>query len=173
MKTNIAPEPQTACTKVVILAPHSLPKVHPQLLFYQFYPVTQLLRCAPLLGLAVLSACSGLGARKQERLNDYSTWSVSDQGLVNRGKIAPGMGTNAVYVAWGPPSEVVHTPATPSPQTVWIYYGSQPVLVPNWSYIPNDRGYWSLEYTPDHYSKVYTKGEVFFENDRVVKFLQF
>jgi hypothetical protein len=123
-------------------------------------------RWALLAGLALLAACSAMQSRKQQRLAAYDAFSPAEKRLVDQGKIEPGMDTNAVYIAWGPPSAVVHTPGSP-PQTVWIYFGSRPVLAPNWSCLPTNRGYWTLEYTPTHYSAAYTKAEVVFQNGRM------
>jgi len=127
-----------------------------------FYAVA----CLVLAG-AMLTACSSLNTRKQERSAAYESLPPSTRQLVDQGKISPGMDTNAVYIVLGPPSAVVGAPAT-QPQTVWVYYGSRPVLVPCWTFLPTSRGYWSLEYTPAHYAAEYTKAEVVFENGRVV-----
>jgi hypothetical protein len=122
--------------------------------------------------LAFLTACSSVGARKQQRAAAYEALSPTEKNLVEHGRIERGMDTNAVYIALGPPSAVVDTPATP-PQTVWVYYGNRVVLIPAWSYFPTANGYWTLEYTPAHQSVPYTRAEVIFENGRVAKCQQF
>jgi hypothetical protein len=123
-------------------------------------------------GLAILAGCSTIQARKQHRLAAYEALAPSVQALVDEGKVELGMDTNAVYIAWGPPSVVAETPGPP-PQTVWVYRGNRPVQVPAWTFLPTDRGYWSLEYTPAHYAAAFTKAEVIFQNGRVVSVQQF
>ncbi len=120
-----------------------------------------------LVGLAILAGCSIIESRKEHRLAAYEALPASLQALVDRGKVGLGMDTNAVYIAWGPPSVVAEIPGPPS-QTVWVYRGSRPIQVPAWTFLPTDRGYWSLEYTPAHYTAAFTKAEVIFQNGRVV-----
>lgn len=79
------------------------------------------------------------------------------------------MGTNAVLLAWGEPSEVRHGTPGPGGETeqTWLYFGHRPVLVPRWTYLPDPNGYWTLQYSPAHYSKQDPQAEVHFRNGQV------
>jgi hypothetical protein len=128
------------------------------------------------LGLVLLCGCSTLNARKQEKSAAYAALSAQQRDLVDLGRIEQGMDTNAVYIAWGKPSEVIARPATNggvgSDQT-WVYFGDRPVLVPAWTSVPDPYGYWMLDYHPEHHSQRYTKAQVVFRNGRVVDWKRF
>jgi hypothetical protein len=125
-----------------------------------------------LLACWLMTACSTVHSREKERLAAYQALPPSVRQAVDHKQVEPGMDTNAVFFAWGPPSAVEETPSTP-PQTVWIYYGSRAVLHPGWSYLPTSRGYWTLEYTPVHHAALYTKAQVVFQDGRVVEAKRF
>jgi hypothetical protein len=106
----------------------------------------------------------------QEKAAAYSVLSPEQEALVQSGEIERGMDTNAVYIAWGKPSQVSAQPASGNSGTdeTWVYYGDRPVIVPGWVMLPDQYGYRSLHYSPEHYSVKYIKAEVHFHNGRVV-----
>jgi len=123
--------------------------------------------------LALATACSTVAQRKQAAAAAYEGLSAADRQLVDHGQIARGMDTNAVFIAWGSPSEVIDRPASSPPETIWEYSGNRAVHIPTWSYEPSSNGYWTYEPTTVHYSERYTRAEVVFQNGRVVDFKKF
>jgi hypothetical protein len=70
----------------------------------------------------ILMLAAGCGTdttarRKQERLAAYSALPVRQQIAVDQGQLLHGMSTNAAYIAWGRPDEVI----AEGPITTWIY----------------------------------------------------
>jgi len=67
----------------------------------------------------VATGCANdsIARRKQERLAAYSNLPISQQVAIDQGKLLHGMSTNAAYIAWGRPSEIISEGRT----TTWIY----------------------------------------------------
>ncbi len=110
-----------------------------------------------------------MDARRKEQTAAYAALSARERDLVQQGRLERGMTTNAVYIAWGKPSAVMPRPHELGAESdlTWLYYGHEPVLVPRWTYLPDAYGYWTLQYSPAHYSKPYVKAEVRFKQGRV------
>jgi hypothetical protein len=66
---------------------------------------------------AIGCASDSIARRKQERLAAYANLPVSQQVAVDQGQLLHGMSTNAAYIAWGRPSEIV----SEGPTMTWIY----------------------------------------------------
>lgn len=66
---------------------------------------------------AVGCATDTIVRRKQERLAAYLELPVGQQVAVDQGRLLHGMSTNAAYIAWGRPSEIISEGST----TTWIY----------------------------------------------------
>ena len=62
-----------------------------------------------------------VGRRMQERRAAYSNLPANQMVAVEQGRILPGMTTNAAYMAWGRPSEVISS----GPTTTWLYWEQQ------------------------------------------------
>jgi hypothetical protein len=79
------------------------------------------MRILPLILFAALAAtgCAvdSIARRKQERIAAYSNLPVSQQVAIEQGQLLHGMFTNATYIAWGRPSEIV----CEGPTMTWIY----------------------------------------------------
>ena len=121
----------------------------------------------------LLAACSSVNNRKNERQSDYQSLPPSTKALVDQGRIEAGMDTNAVYLAWGPPTEISDGTGPEGAQMIWIYSGTRAVHVPGWSYLPEPRGYGTVEYNPNHYSGRVPKAQVLFQDGRVVAYKRF
>ncbi len=67
--------------------------------------------------MAIGCASDSIARRKQERLAAYSNLPVSQQVAIDQGKLLHGMSTNAAYIAWGRPSEIV----SEGPTMTWFY----------------------------------------------------
>ena len=123
--------------------------------------------------LVVLSGCattSTIEARRQERSGAYSSLAPEFKTLVDQGKIKVGMPMDAVYIAWGKPSQVVQGESSQGPLTTWLYFGTTFEEYRYWNYrpIPYGRYYWSEPYLDrDYIPRKYMQAEVIFQNDVV------
>src|SRR6266567_5131870 len=95
------------------------------------WPSTAVFRFIPLvlLATAIVTGCSTVGSRKAERADAYNALSARHRALVDEGFIDVGMNTNAVYIAWGKPYEIMRVDFPSGERTVWVYTGavSEPV----------------------------------------------
>lgn len=131
------------------------------------------------LGMAALLAFSAgcastrntIDTRKQERYAGYSNLSPEFRALVDAGKIKVGMPMDAVYIAWGKPSQIVGAENAQGAQTTWLYEGTQLQEYRYWSYGPpygRHRYYGGPTLESDYFPTGYTQAEVHFQ-DGVVK----
>jgi hypothetical protein len=70
------------------------------------------------------SGCTTVETRIQERPEAFQRMSPADQALVQQEKIRSGMSQDAVYIAWGPPSERAPGVNRGRPVETWIYYAT-------------------------------------------------
>jgi len=88
------------------------------------------------LGLLLSCGCAGtsIQKRKTERPAAYAALPEPLRAMVDRGELAPGMVTNAVFIAWGKPDEVERMLDLPEgPELRWRYYRN--IIHDNPSYI--------------------------------------
>jgi hypothetical protein len=64
---------------------------------------------------------SGFARRKAERIEAYNSLGAQAQARVDRGEIQVGMDTNAVYLAWGGPTEIRTVHDSGDEVMVWDY----------------------------------------------------
>jgi hypothetical protein len=118
--------------------------------------------CA-LLGGGLLVGCATsttVQTRKQERFAAYQALPPDLQAAVNDGRVKAGMNMDAVYIAWGNPSQVVSGGNQSGESTTWLYEAG---------YLQEVR-YWG-GYRP-HYASApmtYTRAQVVFVNGKVVQ----
>jgi hypothetical protein len=79
-----------------------------------------------LLSLSLLFAAgcstSTVESRRKERAAAYNGLTPEEKELVDRGQIQTGMNQDAVYIAWGPPAQILQNQSGNSGvQTVWLY----------------------------------------------------
>lgn len=114
-------------------------------------------------------ATSTIEKRREERAPTYSALTDEQRALVDQGKIQVGMTADAVYIAWGKPTQIV-TGQTSDGKTIttWVYHGT------TWQ----EHRYWSYHYhypygpyaysTPtlayDYIPQSYVAAEVVFDN---------
>ncbi|MDB6021051.1 MAG: hypothetical protein JWQ04_908 [Pedosphaera sp.] len=111
-----------------------------------------------LAGILLATGCASTGnlaSRKQERYAAYNALPPEMKTAVDQGRVKPGMNTDAVYIAWGPPSQVVTGGDQTGETTTWIYQGG---------YVDEER-YWGARrlhyaYTP----RTYVRAQVVFVN---------
>ena len=127
-----------------------------------------------LLATAVVTACSTVGTRKSERADAYNELSARYRALVDEGFIDVGMNTNAVYIAWGKPYQIMRVDFPSGERTVWVYTGAASEQVPSWQYRPRSSPYsartGSYDRTTTTILRRRTNGWVSFENGTVVSF---
>lgn len=115
-----------------------------------------------LCAICMVAGCAStntLEARKQERYGAYQSLSPEMRAAVDQGRIKAGMPEDAVYIAWGKPSQVVSGGNELGESVTWIYEGG---------FIEEGR-YWGrrgLHYT--YFPGTYVRAQVIFVN-RVVR----
>jgi len=117
----------------------------------------------------VTSGCAtqNVQTRKQERYAVYAQLSPEFQSLADQGKIKVGMPKDAVYIAWGKPSEVVQGETPEGPIESWLYYGTTWDEYRYWNYRPyiSGRYYYSEPYLDrDYVPRKYVHAQVDFQN---------
>jgi hypothetical protein len=119
---------------------------------------------------------STVETRKQERATAYAALTPEQRALVDQGQIKVGLPEDAVYIAWGPPSQVAHGESPTGTTKKWIYSGTGWQEHHYWNYRPYYYGYGHGRYGYVHplptldYEYVpyrYTAAEVEFENGKV------
>ena len=130
-----------------------------------------------LLLLCVLFFCgcktSNVQSRRAERAAAYVSLPPEIQSLVDQGKIKVGMSMDAVYIAWGKPSQILTGETDGKTTTTWLYHGTTLEEHRYWThryYHPYGRHYYFPEtyMETDYHPRRYTRAEVVFE-DGVVK----
>ena len=112
-------------------------------------------------------ATSTVEKRKQERSAIYSALPEEQRATVDQGKIKVGMSTDAVYIAWGRPSQILSGESGHGATTTWLYHGTHLVEYRHWafrSYCWGGRFYSSPYLDYDYYPRSYVRAQVVFEN---------
>jgi hypothetical protein len=127
-----------------------------------------------LLGLSTLllagCATSTVETRKQERYAAYSALPPETRQIVDQGHIKVGLPMDAVYIAWGPPSQEIHGESSEGPLTTWRYFGTTMEEYRFWNYHTYIRGrrvYSAPSLDFDYYPRSYLQAEVSFVNGLV------
>ena len=126
-----------------------------------------------LLGLLLFTGCatSTVESRKKERPAAYNALSAEDRELVDKGQIKTGMSQDAVYIAWGPPAQILQNQAgSHGVQTVWLYEGTTMQETRYWTFreVPY-RGHVFLEryLDRDYDPRNYVSEEIVFADGQV------
>jgi hypothetical protein len=129
-----------------------------------------------LLAGVVLCGCASpaqkLEARKKERYAAYAALPPEMKTEVDKGQIKVGMPMDAVYIAWGPPSQILTGESSGGKTITWLYHGTYLQEYRYWSYRPYYYGRHSYPYSGpyldyDYYPRSYMSAEIIFENDVV------
>jgi len=126
------------------------------------------------LGTLLLAGCatSTIESRRQERFSAYAALPSEQQQLVDKGQIKVGMIPDAVYIAWGPPTEILEQETQQGHTTIWIYHGQWLEESRYWTYREISRdGSTFLErrLESDYFPRSYIRAEIFFANGVVVR----
>ncbi len=82
------------------------------------------------LALGTLAGCATPGRRAQQNPAAFHRLSPSDQRLVLKGKIRPGMDHDAVFIAWGKPDWKLRGGKGQEECESWIYYRERTTYAP-------------------------------------------
>lgn len=113
-------------------------------------------------------------SRRAEKMGAYDALPADLRAMVDAGQIRVGMPMDAVYIAWGKPSEVLESEDARGHLTTWHYYGSTLKENRYWAYRESSRGpgrggvflerYLTSDYTP----RDYVRSEIVFQDGRVI-----
>ena len=112
--------------------------------------------------------------RRQERLSAYDALPADQKATVDAGQIRVGMSADAVYIAWGKPSEILESE---DPQqghlTFWRYYGSTLQETRYWAYREAGHGrrggvYLERYLTSDYSPRDYVRSEIVLKDGKVI-----
>ena len=116
-----------------------------------------------LLAVVVLAGCAtsnNMAARKQERAASYAALKPEIRALVDQGQIRRGMSQDAVYIAWGKPSQVLQQEDQHGVIVTWLYHGNYLEETRYWPYRARAPNY-------DYDIRSYISAEVVFQNGEV------
>jgi len=125
----------------------------------------------------VLCGCATttVESRKKERYTVYAELNDDFRALVDQGRIKVGMPMDAVYIAWGKPSQVVQSESSSGEMVSWLYHGTYLQEYRYWAYQPYFYGghrhgyFYSAPYLDyDYVPMNFVRAEVTFQ-DGIVK----
>ncbi|MDB6065460.1 MAG: hypothetical protein JWR26_1668 [Pedosphaera sp.] len=105
-----------------------------------------------------------VATRKQERIAAYQALPPEMKASVDQGQLKAGMNMDAVYIAWGQPSQTVKGGDETGETTTWIYNGGYVQETRYW-------GYRRVHY--DYYPTTYVRAQVTFSNGVVKQWQTF
>lgn len=111
----------------------------------------------------VLAGCAtsnNIASRKQERATSYAALKPEIRALVDQGQIRRGMSQDAVYIAWGKPSQVLQQEDQRGVVVTWLYHGNYLEETRYWPYrarVPSN----------EYDIRSYISAEVVFQNGEV------
>jgi len=122
----------------------------------------------------VLTGCksSTVETRRTERQGAYTALPADQRELVDKGQIKVGMTEDAVYIAWGKPTQIVTSEDQSGRATTWLYHGTMLEENRYWSYreVSRDgRVYLERYLDRDYNSRDYISSEIVFQNGVVVR----
>src|SRR5688572_25595450 len=85
--------------------------------------------------MAVGCATSTIEKRREERSSTYTALTDEQRALVDQGQIKVGMTADAVYIAWGKPTQIITSQTSEGKTlTTWVYHGTTWQEHRYWSY---------------------------------------
>ncbi len=151
-------------------------RVKMSVLIYMNRIARSIVALLPLCLLLAGCATSTVDTRRTERIAAYEALPTETKSLVDRGEIKVGMSEDAVYIAWGAPSQVTRGENKDGETTTWIYRGTS----------LQDRSFWNsrvvygrnrayVEHYLDHeyYPQNYVRGQVTFSKGTVLDWQMF
>lgn len=117
-------------------------------------------------------ATSTIETRRAEKLSAYQNLGADEKQLVDQGQIRIGMPSDGVYIAWGPPSEILESEdASTGRVATWRFYGSWMQESRYWAYRETRRGhddlYLERYLVSDYQPRDYVRAEITIKDGRV------
>lgn len=133
------------------------------------------MKFAPLIVLLLALGCatkSTIETRRTEKISAYQALTPDQQATVDAGQVRVGMSSDAVYIAWGKPSEVLESEDSSGHYVTWRYYGSWLQENRYWAYREVNGGrhgvylerYLASDYTP----RDFVRSEIVFKEGKVL-----
>lgn len=114
---------------------------------------------------------STVATRRTERAAAYAGLPPDERALVDQGQIRTGMGEDAVYIAWGPPAQVLRSGDAGGERTTWLYESSATDTYHYWRYREYQRRdgstYVDRSLETDYNFRDYVSAELVFRNGRL------
>lgn len=119
------------------------------------------------------AAPSTIESRRTEKLALYQTLPAETQALVDQGQVRVGMPSDAVYISWGPPSEVLESEDNSGRISTWRYYGTWMQESRYWTYREVNPGqgrdvYLERYLATDFNPRDYVRAEINFKDGKVL-----
>ena len=123
-------------------------------------------------GLALLCGCatSSIEQRRAQRAEAYAALSPEARAQVDRGEIADGMSTNAVFIAWGRPTKITTRSGNDGKEIEWWYYRNYIKSNRVYYYTHDGRGYPMMDVYYDTSAWRYVARKVVFRDGQVTWF---
>ena len=116
-------------------------------------------------------ATSTIESRRAEKISAYHNLAPEEKQLVDTGQIRMGMTSDAVYIAWGPPSDILESEDASGRVTTWLYHGSLMQEERYWAYRETRRGHTDLYLerylVSDYRPRDYVRAQISFVAGRV------
>jgi hypothetical protein len=128
-----------------------------------------------LLPALIVSGCatSTVESRRKERLAAYQALNAEERDLVDKGQIKVGMSQDAVYIAWGAPSQVLQSESGEGGvQSTWLYHSSSMEETRYWNFreMPYQGTVFLERYLErEYYPRDYVSAEIVFVNGKVAR----
>jgi hypothetical protein len=127
-----------------------------------------------LLGVGLTLSCGcatpSIEARRADRAEAYAAFSPEARALVDAGQITQGMDTNAVFIAWGRPTNVTVGGGDEVNRIDWYYYRNSLRASPAYYWRQDGYGFVAEE-VPGHTTVIrYLARKVVFHDGRVTRF---
>ena len=91
--------------------------------------------------------------------------------MVDKGQVKVGMSQDAVYIAWGPPADILQSQAgATGVQTTWLYYGTTMQETRYWTFreVPRQGHVFLERYLDRDYDpRDYVRAEIVFVDGKV------
>ncbi len=115
-------------------------------------------------------ATSTIETRKKEDYGTYSKLTSEFKSAVDEGQIKVGMPMDAVYIAWGKPSQVLTNESAQGTFITWLYQNSRLKsyrYLTMHSYLHGDYVWREPYVATSYYPEEYVSAEVIFEDAKV------
>lgn len=127
-----------------------------------------------LLTACLFSGCasSTIESRRTERAAAYEALPADQRAMVDSGLIQVGMTKDAVYIAWGAPSESLQSENESGKQDTWLYHGTVTQETRYWTYrevTRNNATYLERYIDREYIPRDYVKAEIIFVGGKVSK----